>query len=62
MISGSCCCGDVTFELTKQPSMMGTCHCTRCRKVGASTIAFTTKEDFKLLSGAESIQLYPPEA
>jgi hypothetical protein len=61
MISGSCCCGDVKFELKEQPAMMGTCHCSRCRKVGASTIFFTKKENFTLRSGAENISYYPPE-
>jgi len=45
MINGSCCCGAVKFELLTQPLMMGTCHCSRCRKVGASTIVFVKKED-----------------
>lgn len=35
MIRGSCCCGAISFALSEPPSMMGVCHCTRCRKVGA---------------------------
>ncbi|WP_025897393.1 GFA family protein [Sneathiella glossodoripedis] len=61
MISGSCCCGAVRFELKEQPEMMGTCHCSRCRKIGASTIIFTKQENFTLLSGNKSICYYPPE-
>ena len=34
MIQGSCCCGAVKFELNAVPDMMGTCHCSRCRKLG----------------------------
>lgn len=41
--------------------MMGTCHCSRCRKVGASTFVFVKREDFRLLSGRESISVYKPE-
>jgi hypothetical protein len=60
MITGSCCCGAVKFELLAQPSMMGTCHCSRCRKSGASTIVFVKKEDLKWIQGQEHVQLYQP--
>jgi len=60
MIKGSCCCGAVKFELLAKPSMVGTCHCSRCRKVGASTMAFVKKEDFKWLHGQEQVQLFEP--
>ena len=53
MIKGSCCCGAVKFELSAAPSMIGTCHCSRCRKVGASNIAFVKKEDLKFVQGKE---------
>jgi hypothetical protein len=62
MIKGSCCCGAVKFELSKQPSMMGTCHCSRCRKVGASTIVFVKKEDLKWIQGKEHIEVFQPQA
>jgi len=60
MINGGCCCGAVKFELLNQPSMMGTCHCSRCRKVGASTIVFVKKEDLKWIQGQEHVQLFQP--
>ncbi|MEQ8334093.1 GFA family protein [Nisaea sp.] len=60
MIKGSCCCGAVKFELASKPSMMGTCHCSRCRKSGASTIVFTKKEDLVWLQGKEHVALYQP--
>ena len=60
MIKGSCCCEAVQFELLAQPSMMGTCHCSRCRKVGASTIAFVKKADLKWIRGKEHVALYRP--
>ena len=62
MIQGSCCCGAIKFELATPPSMMGTCHCSRCRKVGASVLAFVEKKAFTLLQGEECIQRYEPEA
>ena len=61
MITGSCCCGTVRFELSTEPSMLGTCHCSRCRKVGASAIAFVKREDLSWIQGKENVGLYPPE-
>ncbi|MGD1933299.1 MAG: GFA family protein [Candidatus Phaeomarinobacter sp.] len=59
-MQGSCCCGAVKFELTSPPSMMGTCHCTRCRKVGASAIVFIKKDDLKWIAGRDQVQKYEP--
>lgn len=61
MIKGSCCCKAVQFELNEAPKSLGTCHCSRCRKVGASTIFFTKIENFKLIRGQEYISTYQPE-
>lgn len=58
MVKGSCCCGAVQFELTEAPSLMGTCHCSRCRKVGASTLVFLKAETFQLTQGREQIATY----
>ncbi|WP_456243382.1 GFA family protein [Undibacterium umbellatum] len=58
MINGSCCCGSIKFQLTSPPSMMGMCHCSPCRKVGASALAFVDKSSFNLLEGKEFIQGY----
>ncbi len=33
MIKGSCCCGDVTFDVTGTPKGMSVCHCSQCRKM-----------------------------
>lgn len=62
MIQGSCCCGAVRFELLAQPSTMGTCHCSRCRKAGASTIVFVKREDLRWVQGREHVATYQPEA
>ena len=62
MIEGSCCCGAVKFRLASEPTMMGTCHCSRCRKAGASTIVFVKKEDLVWVQGKVSVGLYQPEA
>lgn len=60
MITASCCCGAVKFELLKEPSMIGTCHCSRCRKVGASTIAFVRKQDLRWVQGRDHVQVFKP--
>ncbi|MGR3759071.1 GFA family protein [Roseobacteraceae bacterium NS-SX3] len=62
MIEGSCCCGAVKFELLAEPAMMGTCHCSRCRKAGASTIVFVKKEDLRWIEGKERVSRYQPAA
>ena len=31
-LHGHCLCGGVKFEVTDDPLMMGTCHCTRCQR------------------------------
>ncbi|WP_417580104.1 GFA family protein [Pelagibacterium sp.] len=40
--------------------MMGTCHCTRCRKVGASVLVFVRKEDLEWIQGRDKVELYAP--
>ena len=62
MISGSCYCKAVQFELLNRPEVMGTCHCSRCRKAGASTIVFVKRKDLRWLQGRENITLYTPDA
>jgi hypothetical protein len=62
MIRGSCCCGEIAFELSVAPTMMGTCHCSRCRKVGASTLVFVQRDTFRWIRGRELVARYEPEA
>jgi hypothetical protein len=62
MIKGSCCCKAVQFELANEPSFVGTCHCSRCRKVGASTIAFVKKQDLRWIAGKDCVQVFKPTA
>ncbi|WP_444518279.1 GFA family protein [Roseobacter insulae] len=42
--------------------MMGTCHCSRCRKLGASTFVFIKKDDLKWIEGRDLVQLFAPVA
>lgn len=57
-IKGSCCCGAVQFELSEAPTMLGTCHCTRCRKVGASAIAFIKSDALEITQGRDKIATF----
>ena len=59
-IKGSCACGEVRFVIDGAPSMMGTCHCARCRKLGTSTIVFVKREQFQLESDPAHIETIPP--
>lgn len=61
MIKGSCCCGAIQFEISESPSMMGMCHCSRCRKVGASALAFVKSETFKITTGRDNITTFKAE-
>ena len=40
--------------------MMATCHCSRCRKVGASTFVFVKAEDLRWVEGRDQITRYEP--
>jgi hypothetical protein len=60
MIRGSCCCGAVRFELTAPPMMMATCHCSRCRKAGASAFVFVRGESFRWVAGEDQVATYAP--
>ncbi len=62
MINGSCCCGTVRFKLTEMPSMLGTCHCTRCRKLGASALVFVKSETFRITNGREQIATFKAQS
>ena len=58
MIKASCCCRAIQFELSEMPTMMGTCHCSRCRKVGASTFVFVKADAFQIIQGRDKISTF----
>ena len=62
MLTGSCCCGEIRFRLSTPPEMMATCHCSRCRKVGASTFVFVKRDAFTLVAGADRMAVFEPES
>ncbi len=59
-IKGSCMCGAVRFAISGPPKMMGTCHCSRCRKLGTSTIVFVERDQFTLVDGEGEIETVVP--
>jgi hypothetical protein len=62
-VRGSCLCGAVRFEIMAAFRRANFCHCSRCRKhSGGSALAQArvTQEGFRLLSGAELIEVYRP--
>ena len=60
MIRGSCGCGAIRFELSRPPSMMATCHCTRCRKLGASAFVIVERDGFRWIEGRELVARHEP--
>ncbi len=62
MVQGSCLCGAVKFELSPEPTVMGTCHCSRCRKAGAGTVVFIEKDSLTWVQGKEHVATHQPPA
>lgn len=61
VVRGSCLCGGVRFEVDKPFIRANHCHCWRCRKHSGTTgcmQARVWKEQFRLLSGSELIEVY----
>lgn len=49
--SGQCLCGDIRYEFSNEPAMMGICHCKNCqRQAGSafSTLAGIPKAEFEM--------------
>ena len=53
-INGQCSCGEVNYELSKEPMFVHACHCSLCKKQTGSAFiahAFIENAHFHLLSG-----------
>ena len=50
MLSGSCLCGDISFEVRGTPMGASMCHCGQCRKQsgGVWSSAFVPEDDLKI--------------
>ena len=63
LIAGGCLCGAVRYEITGPFLRAGHCHCSRCRKHSGAAVCTQARvraEDFRLLSGEESLRVYRP--
>jgi hypothetical protein len=61
IITGGCCCGDVTFTVEDNFSDFFFCHCEQCRKLTGSAHAanlFTSADNINWVSGIEKIKRY----
>ncbi len=57
MISGSCLCGKVKFEISGEPDSLSYCHCSRCRKAAGifSAVLIGKADDLQVTEGQEKI-------
>lgn len=63
-LTGRCLCEGVKFEITEAPTMMGSCHCTRCQRAaggGYLPAVVTSKAHFKVNQGSELLRTYSEE-
>jgi hypothetical protein len=61
MISGSCLCGGVRFEVARVVGPFELCHCSRCRKVSGSAFMAAVgveRRDFRYLAGQDLVVSY----
>jgi hypothetical protein len=61
MITGSCLCGGVRFEVAEAAGPFELCHCNRCRKSsGSAFLAMlgVRAGDFRLVQGTDLIATY----
>ena len=61
MITGSCMCGEITYEIDGTIGEITHCHCTTCRKAHGSafsSVAAVQMDDFKFTSGKNLIKSY----
>ena len=61
VISGSCLCGGVRFEVDPPFIQASHCHCERCRKHSGTAVctqARVFREHFRLVQGKELIKIY----
>ena len=64
MVTGSCACGTVRFEVTQAFETAGYCHCKRCqRRSGAlwSLNAMVGPEALRIVAGEDAVRTWRPE-
>jgi hypothetical protein len=61
MLSGSCLCGGIRFEISGSHSKIGACHCSLCRKssgVGSTAVITISFEQLRWVSGEELVTTF----
>jgi hypothetical protein len=61
MITGSCLCRGIRFEITGELGLIAQCHCADCRKAQGSAFAVNTgvaREDFRFTAGEDLLRCY----
>ncbi len=61
MLTGSCLCRAVRFEISATPRRFVHCHCHTCRKVHGTVYgssAIVDSDHFRLLAGADAVAAY----
>ncbi len=61
MLTGSCLCGQVSFEISAAIRNARYCHCSKCRKFSGTAYAawgLVRSEEFKLTSPSVSVAKY----
>ena len=64
MVTGSCACGAVRFEVTKPFETAGYCHCRRCQRrsgVPWSLNAMVAPDALRVVAGADAVRTWRPE-
>ena len=62
-IHGACLCGKIAFDVL-EPEVLGTCHCTRCRRWtggAGSTVVIAGAKSFKVTKGQDQMKQYHEE-
>src|SRR5260370_41248218 len=61
MLTGSCLCGEVAYEVDSEPGPIVHCHCRTCRKAHGSAfsrVMMVPREAFRWTRGAERINSF----
>jgi hypothetical protein len=64
MVTGSCACGTVRFEVTQPFETAGYCHCRRCQRrsgVPWSLNAMVAPDALRVVAGADAVRTWTPE-
>jgi hypothetical protein len=61
MVTGSCLCGAVRYEIVGRISPIALCHCSKCRKANGSAFhagALCRKTKFRWTAGEDAVSAY----